>query len=112
MLTWEARERTRGDDRGWVVTAGAPDPHPLLSERYPERRLHRVPMRALEEHWQLDGAILNSGYRLLEVVPDDGDGGHVWFEEVPGWVDPRAAPPAPASPPDPPSRAASRRDRP
>jgi hypothetical protein len=42
---------------------------------------------------------VNSGLRLVEIIRDDGTGGHVWFEEVPGWsasavqpITPRAQP--------------------
>jgi hypothetical protein len=98
VLRWSAREPTPGDRREWLIARGDPDPHPLFAS-YPGRRLHKVALTDLEEHWALDQAIVGSGLRLVETVADDGAGGHAWFEEVPGWSEelrrPDPPPPAP-----------------
>lgn len=112
MLTWTERQPTPGDRRAWRIDRGDPDPH-AITARYPERRLHRVQMTDLEEHWGLDAAIVGSGLRLIEVIRDDGRGGHVWFEEVPGWLEPSSTPGTPAATSSPPAkRSHHRRARP
>lgn len=91
-LSWTERRPTPADPRAWLIERGEPDEHPL-STRFPERRLHRVAMTDLEENDRLDAAIVGSGLRMVEVIQDDGVGGHVWFEEIPGW-----SPPSPVEP--------------
>jgi hypothetical protein len=60
--------------------------------------MHRVSMTDLEEHWALDAALVGSGLRLIEVIEDDGAGGHAWFEEIPGWSEENKVPAARVTP--------------